>query len=117
MATKFLKTECSKCKVAINCKRFGSSPLVISGKITEYCRIVGGYGRSPVESSKLSPESKADRDNYGPCLTIVYIPTIEEGTGEVIMEITKIFSQPVLHGRESVSWSIGNMYPRTHETK
>lgn len=116
MATKFLKTECSKCKVATNCKRFGSSPLIISGKITEYCRIVGGYGREPVDSSILSPESKTARDNNGPCLTIAYVPTIE-GSGEVIMEITKIFSQPVLHERESVSWSIGNMYPKIHGTK
>jgi hypothetical protein len=49
----------------------------------------------------------------GPCLTLAYIPTFDEETKQVTHELTKIFSQPVLHPRETVPWNINLMYPRS----
>jgi hypothetical protein len=101
--------ECTKCRVAKTCPRFGSSPLLTKGKKKVFCRIVGGYGRIPVDKEILSIESAARSEKDGPCLTIAEIPTLEDDL--IIMEITKIFSHPILHERETVPDIINRIVP------
>lgn len=109
-----LKMDCKKCRISSSCHRFGSSPLRMPNKPAEYCQIVGGYGREPVDPMILSPESLKARDKGGPCLTIAYVPVYDEETKQVDMELTKIFAMPVLHERETISWNAEMMYPKSH---
>jgi len=115
MAVNSLQMECTKCKVASTCPRKGASPIVVRGSGTRkvHCYIVGGYGRTPVERRILSETSKQIADRDGPCLTIAYVPVIDELTDELQFEITKIFSPPVLHEREKVGFHMGMLYPKS----
>jgi hypothetical protein len=113
MTVNYLKMECAKCRVATFCPERGSSPLKSPTTMT-YCQIVGGYGRDPVESSILSPESLEARDKNGPCLTLAYVPFYDKETEQISAKLTKIFSPPVLHERETVSWDIEAMIPKSH---
>jgi hypothetical protein len=80
----------------------------------EYCKIIGGYGRKPVDPAILSPESLSI-STPGSCLTIAYIPVVDKETGQIIMKLTKIFAPPVLHEREKIPWNIEEMYPKPHK--
>lgn len=77
------------------------------------CRLVNGYGRTPVDSSILSEESLKIAQNQGPCLTIAEVPSFDE-EGDFFYEITKIFSPPILHERETVNWPTNLIYPKSH---
>jgi hypothetical protein len=93
-----METECSKCLVSKTCSKRGSSPLIFGGK-TFKCRIVGGFGRKPIDKSVLSEESIKSCKENGPCLTVAEVPTVEDGF--VIFVVTKIFSPPCLSQRET----------------
>lgn len=93
----YLNIECEKCQVSKNCEKNGSSPLEYDGK-KYYCKLVGGYGRKPVDETILSEESLKKMKESGPCLTIVEIPIVED---EILTyKAHKIFSEAVLHPRE-----------------
>jgi len=79
------------------------------------CQLLNGYGRLPVDPSVLSPESRKASERDGPCLTLAYVPVLDENDRPVHV-LTKVFSPPVLHGRESVPWNIEGMYPKSHKT-
>ncbi len=82
-----------------------------SSKRKVFCHIVGGYGRVPVAKSKLGPESLARSEKDGPCLTVAYVPTVDEETGTLQTELVKIFSPPVKHPRETIPFNINMFYP------
>jgi len=108
--------ECNRCVVAQNCPRRGSSPLVIDGK-TLKCRIVGGFGREPVDRTILSEESRLVSDRDGPCLTIAEIPTVDDQK-IVMLEVTKIFSSPNLTEREThVQMTSSDLETRSYNLK
>lgn len=108
----YLEIECQKCRVANTCPNRNSSPLNLSGK-RHLCRIIGGYGRVPVDDSILSPESSILAKTNGPCLTIAEIPREEDG--EVVYEIVKIFSPPVLNERETTNEIMDRIIPKSHD--
>lgn len=76
------------------------------------CELIGNYGRVPVDQCVLSEESKAKAAKWGPCLTLVNVPTLDPATGNVTMEVTKIFSPPVLHERERTSFNQDALFPK-----
>lgn len=94
----FIEMECNRCSVANTCPRRGASPLNLDGKMLK-CRIVGGFGRNPVDRTVLSDASKAASDKDGPCLTIAEVPTLDDQKF-LTMEVVKIFSPPNLAARE-----------------
>lgn len=96
----------------MNCPEKGASPLN-QGKNRVLCRLVGGYGRTPVDESILSEESKQTVSQNGPCLTIAEVPKTDE-SGRTVFKVVKIFSPPVLHEREQVSWHMNMIYPKSH---
>jgi hypothetical protein len=98
-----LLMECSKCRVAASCPKKGSSPLKLPSGQEMTCRLVGGYGRNPVDQSILSEDSKKLSKEHGPCLTIAEVPILDECSGLAVYQITKIFAPPVLHEREVFS--------------
>ena len=101
MATSHLRVVCESCKVSNECSKKNSSPLKVNNRVY-YCYLLNGYGRVPLDESKLSEESKEKVRKFGPCLTIAQVPTVDEsGRAEWVVE--KVFSQPVLHGREKTS--------------
>jgi hypothetical protein len=113
---KILRVACPKCKVSSVCPKTGSSPLHVKGSLPEYCQIVGGYGREPVNPAILSQESHKAWSEKGPCLTIVYIPDIDPETNHVVMKLTKIFGPPVLHEREKIAFNMEVMYPKSYKS-
>jgi hypothetical protein len=95
----FIEMECSKCAVANTCPRRGASPLASDNKSVFKCRIIGGFGREPVDPLILSAESRAIFNRNGPCLTIAEVPILDDQK-TVTYEVTKIFSPPNLSARE-----------------
>lgn len=91
--------ECSKCKLANQCPKRGASPVVYKNKKI-YCKILGGYGRLPLDEEVMSEASKEISRNNGRCLTLVIVPILDENSSTVGTELVKIFHQPVLHPRE-----------------
>jgi len=61
----------------------------------------------------LSADSQRLAERDGPCLTLVEIPVIDELTGEVGYVLTKVFSKPILHERETVGFHMGMLYPKS----
>lgn len=114
MSVNSLQMECNKCRVASTCPRKGSSPLSLNSGKKVFCQIINGYGRIPVDVEILSTESLKRSKVDGPCLTIAEVPTIDEHSGNLIMEITKIFSRPILHEREILSFNQEMIYPKSH---
>lgn len=114
--TQYLQVSCQKCRVQEYCKRKGSSPLNVPGRLPEYCKVIGGYGRKPADPAILSENSRKEQAASGPCLTLVYIPTIDPDTKQTIMELAKIFSPPILHEREVLPWNTELIYPRSHKS-
>jgi hypothetical protein len=113
MPVQGLQVECKNCKVAATCPRKGSSPLLLppANKRKVFCVVVGGYGRSPVEERILGPESRERWKKDGPCLTVAHVPTWDPDAQQVLFEVTKIFSQPVKHPRETVPFNINLIHP------
>ena len=62
-----LSMTCNRCKVASTCTCNGSSPFVLPSKQQLLCRLIGGYGREPIDPSLLSEESKSMSECDGPC--------------------------------------------------
>lgn len=86
--------------------------MVMAGGKMVFCDLIGNYGRTPVDQCVLSEESKALAAKWGPCLTLVGIPTLDPGSGKVTLELTKIFSQPVLHEREKTTLNQDALFPK-----
>jgi hypothetical protein len=108
---------CNKCQVASTCPRRGSSPLTLPNQVAMQCRLLGGYGRKPVDLSDLSEESKKIATENGTCLTVAEVPTLDEASGKVYYETIKIFSKPILHPREKVGPRFEMMYPKSYGGK
>lgn len=100
-----LDMTCERCAVAKTCPKQGSSPLFTSGNKRVHCRILGGFGRQPVDVSILSEESRKRMEADGPCLTLAEVPVFEDGI--VAWELTKIFAEPVLNERERTTTILG----------
>jgi len=80
----------------------------------EFCHLVGGYGRDPIDQDILSEESRKAYLRDGTALTIAEVPSLDE-SGYVDRKIVKIFSPPVKHEREKTSVPKGSdMYPSSH---
>jgi hypothetical protein len=101
-----MEMECSRFLVQKTCPKYGSSPInygqdnpIFSHLKIIKCRIIGGFGKQPVDESILSEESKKLIKTNGPCLTIAEVPSVDE-QGYVKWEVTKIFSPPCLSDRE-----------------
>lgn len=109
-----LHVQCSACRVAPTCPRNGSSPHLLQGGTKVFCRIVGGYGREPVDRSILSEESAARSDRDGPCMTFAEVPTVDPDSGHLVMQLTKVFHQPVRHERETTNLMQDMLYPKSH---
>lgn len=105
-------TNCKSCKVAKYCPSKGASPLDHKG-VSLGCRIIGGYGRVPVDERILSEESKILTKKNGNCLTIAEIPKIVNDS--VAYEVTKIFSPPVKHERETSTFIPGLITPKSYK--
>ena len=97
----------SECLVSPFCSKKGVSPLLLENKKHVTCRLVGGYGRTPVDLTILSEESKLKMTGSGPCLTIAEIPVIYGK--DFVYEIHKIFHPAVLHPREKSSMIMDSM--------
>lgn len=108
-----LQMTCDRCRVAPNCPRRGSSPLK-DGRMTHLCRILGGYGRRPIDPEVLSPETSARVATDGPCMTLAEVPVRDEDSGFVQFRLTKIFSHPVLHEREKSTELLDRLYPKSN---
>lgn len=103
-----LQMTCDKCRVASTCPARGSSPVVgANGRPKAFCRILGGYGRDPVDPAILSEDSRRRSEADGPCLTLAEVP---DQTGNY--SIVKVFSPPVRHDRESTSELLDRLVPR-----
>jgi hypothetical protein len=105
-----LEMTCERCAVQNVCPKKGSSPLFISEKQI-FCHLIGGYGRTPVDSEILSEESKKLVIKYGPCLTIAEIPHVYNG--EISFELIKIFSQPILSDREKTNIPLDSLQSKS----
>jgi len=105
-----LEMRCEKCRVSDYCPSKGSSPGVLKNGKHALCRLVGGYGRKTLPEKILSKESKELSANGRNCLTIAEIPIILGN--DVFYKIEKIFSPPVLHERESLSWHQKMLMPK-----
>jgi hypothetical protein len=101
-----LEMTCERCAVAAKCPKKGASPAFTPGGKRALCRILGGYGRVPVDPGVLSPESLARSKKDGPCLTLAEVPVVEDG--QVGWELTKIFSHPVIGAREKPDAILGD---------
>ena len=108
----YLEVECNKCLVSKTCPHYGSSPSG-TGKNRVLCRLIGGYGRTPIPPNSLSKTSLERSLKDGPCLTIAEIPYIENGV--VGTRIAKIFSKPVLHPREASGINPREANPRSYQ--
>jgi hypothetical protein len=100
-----LEMTCDRCAVATTCPKRGASPLFYGGGKRVHCRILGGYGRQPVDKEILSSESLERYGKDGPCLTLADIPVLEDG--QVSWETVKIFHQAVLGDRERPTAILG----------
>lgn len=109
-----LQVLCKACKVSTTCPRSGSSPLYHGDRKMLACRIVGGYGREPVDPSSLSEESRARSEQDGPCLSIAEVPTFDQDSEKVHFEVVKVFHKPIMHPRERVSHKMDAMAPLSH---
>jgi len=78
------------------------------------CRVVGGYGRTPVDPSSLSEESKARAEKDGPCLTIADVPTVDPHTGKLYLETVKVFHHPITHPREKTPYKMDSYAQQSH---
>jgi hypothetical protein len=116
MPSQVLEIICSKCQVSEYCPKSGSSPLIVNNKLAK-CRLIGGYGRDPVDQSILSDESKKLSEKNGPCLTIAEIPEFDDCSNIINFKLTKIFSPPIIHARENVPWQYDMLYPKSFDPK
>lgn len=108
-----LERECAKCAVSATCPSRGSSPLIFNNHRIA-CRIVGGFGRVPVDRSVLSEESKAVSDKNGPCLTVAEVPRVDDG--RIVFDVVKIFSPPILLDREKQPvTTVSDLSERSHK--
>ena len=89
--------------------------MKIGKHLPVFCQILGGYGREPIDKSKLSKESLIAYERDGNCLTFAYVPQYNKEDESLTRVLTKIFSPPVLHARESVSFNTEMMYPKSHK--
>ncbi len=110
-----LQMGCKKCRVSTECPSNGSSPLKLGSGRSVLCKLVGGYGQTPIPESKMSEESKVLAKEHGPCLTIAEVPTIDEDSGKLYFKIVKVWSQPQLHSRQTTTMMMDRMYPRSHK--
>lgn len=94
----YLRMECNKCRVSKFCGKKGISPTRLNNGINIYCRLVGGYGRIPVDKEILSEDSKTIVSKNGRCLTIAEVPEVVGN--DFIFHVEKIFHPPVKHERE-----------------
>ncbi len=85
------------------------------GKRVARCRLIGGYGRTPVEDSILSSDSLLRKKHHGGCLTLAEVPEFD-GSDRIIYTLLKIFSPANLHPREKTSMTIDSIYPRSHKS-
>ena len=108
----YLDIECSKCAVSNYCTKKGSSPAYLSNGRKVLCRLVGGYGREPVDKTILSEESKKLANENGPCLTIAEVPVIVGN--DVFFELEKIFAPAVTHNRETTTLDLEIGKLRSH---
>lgn len=90
--------ECNKCAVATTCPARGSSPT-LHGKHKVLCKIIGGFGKKPIDRAALSARSASIAEKNGQCLTIAEVPFIDDDGG-LVFHTVKIFSPPVLSDRE-----------------
>lgn len=114
----YLNMTCERCKVASHCDLKGTSPLILNRKEIYHCRIVGNYGRDPIDQTVLSEESKQKVAEHGPCLTIAEIPVLDD-SGVIVYQTKKIFSEPILHDREKkgVGFVESMLYPNGQQEK
>ncbi len=107
-----LEMICDRCAVAKSCSKFGSSPLIYLKK-RYVCLIIGGYGKTPVDESILSETSLKLSKRSGPCLTLAYIPEVQEETVNTVL--TKIFSPPIISDHEKTNIPLDSVYSRSHK--
>ncbi len=74
---------------------------------------MGGYGRTPVDPRILGDESREAAAKSGPCLTLAEVPRLDKESGNIIFDVVKIFSPPVLHERETVPWQMDMIIPKS----
>lgn len=110
-----LDVTCDKCRVSEFCSKNGSSPVLTPKKQVFKCRLVGGYGRVPIDMRIVSEQSKQLIEKNGPCLTIAEVPEYDEASGEVVYKVIKIFNPPILHEREKIGWNMRMIYPETFD--
>lgn len=114
--TKTLKMECSRCAVANTCPERGISPKILNN-VQLSCRIIGGYGKVPIDASVLSDESKALMEKNGPCLTVAEVP-IGDDLNLIEWKVIKIFSPPVSHERETTHVVfVSDLQPKSYRDK
>jgi hypothetical protein len=97
----YLEMKCNDCAISKYCPSRGISPIMLSNKKTALCRLVGGYGKTPVDPDILSEESRMRMSENGSCLTIAEIPVVHES--DYVYTVIKIFHPAVLHEREKTN--------------
>jgi hypothetical protein len=111
-----LRMQCKLCKISSNCKKNGSSPLYTeNGRKIFTCQMIGGYSLTPVDKAILSQESLEEMEKHGPCLTIAEVPVLDQNSGHVVFELTKIFHEPILHPRTKTDYKPDSMLSTSYK--
>jgi hypothetical protein len=92
-----LEMVCDKCAVSTTCPKKGSSPISISTSVLK-CKIIGGFGTTPMDRSSMSEESIKTSDRDGPCLTVAEVPRTNGSSVE--WDVVKIFAPPYVPDRD-----------------
>lgn len=106
-----MELTCDSCRLRPWCSRAGASPLLADG-VYHKCEIYGGYPKHPVPKHKVSEESVSDYKDKGPYLSIVSVPSYEDGT--LTFDLIKLWSPKILDHKPGPSMSIDFLYPKSH---
>jgi len=110
-----LDMTCDRCPVSNFCPKNGQSPSFLNNGARVYCKVIGGFGRTPIDEDILSENSKELIKSSGPCLTLAYVPVLKTEDGKNYeTELVKIFHPAVLSPREKIPSAIDGIYPRSH---
>jgi hypothetical protein len=106
-----MNVTCNKCRVSKWCPKKGFSPTKYEGE-TFMCKLIGNYGRNPIDRNHISDESLVSYEKNGPCLTLMNSWEFHDGTMFPI--ILKVWSPPILSPRETKPFDVNQLTPRSH---
>ena len=108
----YLKMQCARCKIALDCPKNGSSPLPTKQGL-KLCSIIGGYGSKPVDRSILSTGNQVKFDSGKQCISIIEVPLIEDDI--ISVKMLKVMHKPIKHPRELVEDITVMLHPKSYK--